>query len=291
MNKTKLWKVKDDSLSEMTSSSLDLEERIHKWVEKDLSIILPNAILVGSKIKTDHGKELDLLAIDENGDLVVIELKRGLTPREVTSQALDYASWVATLTIDDIDKILTNRGESRSVLELLSDAFDNNDDIDINEGQKIYIVASAIDSITERICRYLSTNGLQINVVTFNYYKDTDNEYIARNFLVSEMDSPKDTVKKRSGRFTTKLFNEGKLEIGQKVRYLPASEKGVEVVAEIFRVGSKCLRLPDSDEKYSFSSLRAKIIKENDLSLNPHFPYAQWGEWELIDKDAKLSEL
>lgn len=291
MNKTKIWKVQNDSLLEMSSKNLDLEERIHKWIEEDLSIVLPNAILIGSKVKTDHGKELDLLAIDENGDLVVIELKRGLTPREVTAQALDYASWVATLTPNDIDKILNKRGENRSVIELISDVFDNGEDIDINENQKIYIVASAIDSITERICKYLACNGIQINVTTFNYYKDGENEFIARNVLVSEMESPKDTVKKRSGRFTTKLFNEGKLEIGQRVKYLPASKKGIEVIAEIYRVGSKCLKLPGSDEKYSFSGLRAKVIKENSLDLNPHFPYAQWGEWELVDQNAKLSEL
>jgi hypothetical protein len=218
MNKTKIWKVKDDSLSEMQSSKLDFEERIHKWIKKDLSIILPNAVLIGSKVKTDHGKELDLLAIDDNGDLIIIELKRGLTPREVTAQALDYASWVATLSINDLDDILKKNGDTRPVLEVVSDAFDNSEDIDINENQKIYIVASSIDSITERICRYLAENGLQINVTTFNYYKDESNEFIARSVLVSEMDSPKDTVKKRSGRFITKLFSEGKLEVGQNVR-------------------------------------------------------------------------
>ncbi len=291
MNKTKIWKVKGNSLSEMQSSKLDFEERIHKWIEKDLSIILPNAVLIGSKVKTDHGKELDLLAIDDNGDLVIIELKRGLTPREVTAQALDYASWVATLSTTDLDEILKKNGDTRSVLEVVSDAFDNSEDIDINENQKIYIVASSIDSITERICRYLAENGLQINVTTFNYYKDEDSEFIARSVLVSEMDSPKDTVKKRSGRFITKLFSEGKLEVGQNVRYLPAKAKGVEVVAEVFRVGSKCLKLPGSEEKYSFSKLRAKSIRENSLSLNPNFPYAQWSEWELIEQDTKLSEL
>lgn len=291
MNKTKVWKVQDSTLLEMTSKRLDLEERIHKWIEDDLSIILPNAVLIGSKIKTDHGKELDLLAIDENGDLIVIELKRGLTPREVTAQALDYASWVATLTVDDIDKILSKRSESRSVIELISEAFDNGEEIEINESQKIYIVASAIDSITERICKYLASSGIQINVTTFNYYKDGESEFIARNVLVSEMDSPKDTVKKRNGRFITKLFSEGKLEVGQNVKYIPASKKGVEVIARIFRVGSKCLKLTGSEEKYSFSGLRAKVIKENDLDLNPNFPYAQWSEWELVEQNAKLSEL
>jgi len=291
MNKTKIWKVHQDELQEIASGGLDLEERIHKWIENDLSIVLPNSILIGSKIKTDHGKELDLLAIDENGDLIVLELKRNQTSREVTAQALDYASWVATLTIDHLDKILQKRGETRSIVELVSEQYDNGDDLDINENQKIYIVASEIDAVTERICKYLASNGVQVNVATFNYYKDGESELIARNVLVSEMESPKDNVKKRSGRFTTKLFNDGKLEVGYKVKYLPADAKGIEVVAEIARKGSKCLKIPNTDEIYSFSGLRKKVILEHALDLNAYYPYSQWGEWELVDKNTKLSEL
>ena len=291
MNKTKIWKVQHDVLQEITSGGLDLEERIHKWIENDLSVVLPNSILIGSKVKTDHGKELDLLAIDENGDLVVLEIKRGLTSREVTAQALDYVSWVATLNIDDLDKILQKRGETRSIVELVSEKYDSSDDIDINENQKIYIIASEIDSITERICKYLASNGIQVNVATFNYYKDGETEFVARNVLVSDMESPKDTVKKRSGRFTTKLFDEGKLDVGCKVKYLPAEVKGVEVVAEIVRKGSKCLKVPDVDVIYSFSGLRKKTILEHKLDLNAYYPYSQWGEWELLDKNITLSEL
>lgn len=291
MEKTKLWKVHKENLTPINSTPIDLEERIHKWIENDISIILPNAILIGSKIKTDHGKEIDLLAIDENGDLIIIELKRGLTPREVTAQALDYASWVNTLKEDDVNSILSKRGIDKSVSELLSEKFDNNEDIDINENQKIYIVASSIDTITERICKYLASNGLQINVLTFDYFKDEEREYIARNFLVTESYSPKDNVKKRNGRYITKLFQEDKLKVNQQVKYIPLEDKGIIKTATIFRIGSKCLKLDGTDETYSFSGLRKKLINENNLDLNPHFPYWQWTEWAIVENDLKLSDM
>jgi len=44
------------------------------------------------------GGIIDLLCIDESGNLIVVELKRDKTPREVTAQTLDYASWVDSLT-------------------------------------------------------------------------------------------------------------------------------------------------------------------------------------------------
>lgn len=291
MEKTKLWKVDKENLILVNSDHLDLEERIHKWIENDISIILPNAILIGSKIKTDHGKEIDLLAIDENGDLIIIELKRGLTPREVTAQALDYASWVNTLKEEDVNDLLNKRGINKSVSELLSEKFDNNEDVDINENQKIYIVASSIDTITERICKYLASNGLQINVLTFDYFNDEGREYVARNFLVTESYSPKDNVKKRNGRYITKLFQEDKLKVNQQVKYIPLEEKGITKTATIFRVGSKCLKLDGTDETYSFSGLRKKLILDNALDLNPHFPYWQWTEWAIVENDLKLSDM
>lgn len=291
MNKTKIWKVDQDVLHEVRPGGLNFEERIHKWIENDLSIVLPNSILIGSKVKTDHGKELDLLAIDENGDLVILELKRGLTSREITAQVLDYASWVSTLTTSDIDGILQKQGEKRSIQELMSVEFDNGDDIDINENQVLYIVASEIDAVTERICRYLADNGTQINVATFSYFESGDGEFIARNVLVADKESPKDTIRKRSGRYTTRLFSEGSLDVGYRVKYMPADAKGIEVIAEIVKKGSKCLRVQGMDELFSFSGLRKKTIIDNELDLNAYYPYAQWGEWQLLDKGVLLSEL
>jgi len=41
-DKTKVWKVQGESLLKMPFKELNLEKRIHIWVEEDLSIILPN---------------------------------------------------------------------------------------------------------------------------------------------------------------------------------------------------------------------------------------------------------
>ena len=51
---------------------------------------------------TAFGKVVDLLVMDKDGKLVVIELKRDRTPREVVAQLLDYGSWVRTLEDEDI---------------------------------------------------------------------------------------------------------------------------------------------------------------------------------------------
>ncbi|WP_374173633.1 hypothetical protein [Flavobacterium tructae] len=157
MQETKIWKVNHNILTELNKSNLDYEDRIHKWIENDIKIILPDAILIGSKIKTDHFKEIDLLAIDSSGDLIIIELKRGNTTRDVVAQALDYTAWASTLKVDDINSILQKQGRKETIYELLNKNFEDGEEIEINENQKLLIVASEIDAITERVINYLST--------------------------------------------------------------------------------------------------------------------------------------
>jgi hypothetical protein len=142
---------------------------------------------------------------------------------------------------------------------------------------------------------YLSTKGLNINAVTFNYYKDGPHELVARNFLIKRDELHISDENKRSGRFITKLFGEGKLTVGQKVKFAPLDGYGVNNQAVISRKGSKCLKIAGTDETFSFSGLRKKFIIDNQLEgdYNPYFPYNQWNEWELMEQEdvKKLIEL
>ncbi|MBD2498261.1 endonuclease NucS domain-containing protein [Nostoc sp. FACHB-280] len=93
------------NLSEIKKSKLDFEQRLQDWLEQDISIISPNLLVIGKEVQTDYGGFIDLLCLDQKGDIFIIELKRGKTPREVTAQALDYASWVKYLSNDHITNI------------------------------------------------------------------------------------------------------------------------------------------------------------------------------------------
>lgn len=184
----RLWKVgSGDKLGELASSSLDLEVRIESWLVEDIRILDPELLVIGRQVETDFGGVIDLLCINEAGDLVIVELKRDKTPREITAQVLDYASWVAGLSGDDVSKIadqfLGNRGP-------LGDAFKQRFTKElpdrINEDHRMLIVGSKIDPSSERIISYLSvSHGVNINAATFQYFKSDDGqEILARVFLL-----------------------------------------------------------------------------------------------------------
>ncbi len=61
------------------------------------------------RVQTSYGHKIDILAMNGNGELVIIELKRGKTYREVVAQGIDYATWVKNLTYDEINTILNKK--------------------------------------------------------------------------------------------------------------------------------------------------------------------------------------
>ena len=182
----RVWEILDgDDLKEIRRERLGLEERIENWLEKDISIISDELLVIGRQVETGFGGAIDILCLDSNGDVVILELKRDRTPREIVAQILDYASWVRDLSNEQITDIANGYLKEEGPLE---GAFRNRFDVELpeilNERHKMLIIASEIDSSSERIIEYLSDEyGVGINAATFQYFRDDEREFLARTFL------------------------------------------------------------------------------------------------------------
>lgn len=91
--RTAIWKVsaQPEPLSE---SSLGTERLLEDMIVADHRVLSDEWMLIGRQEDNGFGGQIDLLAIAPDASLVLIELKRSRTPREVVAQALDYAGWV-----------------------------------------------------------------------------------------------------------------------------------------------------------------------------------------------------
>src|SRR5271157_1912532 len=91
---------------ETALSSHHILERkdLEKWVMSSPEILGEELLIITNEYdKFDKTKErLDLLALDRDGKLVVIELKREESGANVELQAIKYAAYCSTLTIDQI---------------------------------------------------------------------------------------------------------------------------------------------------------------------------------------------
>jgi hypothetical protein len=179
-----IWRM-GETPQKITFTSIDAETRLEETLCKDLSILSPSLMLIGRQIATAFGKFIDMLAMDSDGNLSVIELKRNRTPREVTAQVLDYASWVQHLSYVEIAGIYSDKNGGKAFEIGFAEKFNTNPPEKLNESHQLIIVASDLDTSTERIINYLCTNyGVPINAVFFRYYKDGASEYLTRTWLI-----------------------------------------------------------------------------------------------------------
>ena len=185
----KLWQIADDTLKPIDSPGLDLESRLEEWLRKDVGLVNDDLLVIGKQVATAHTGSIDLLAMDADGNLVILELKKNKTPRDVVAQTLDYASWVKTLTHEEVERIAAKfLGGDVTLNQAFREKFDADLPEVVNKKHRMYIVASALDSSTERILEYLSeTYGVDINFASFNYFKTAEGvEFVGRSMLIDE---------------------------------------------------------------------------------------------------------
>ena len=179
-----VWRLGND-LKQIPFSSLDRESRLEEALAEDISILSPGLMLVGRQIPTAYGKFLDILAIDAEGNLHVIELKRDRTPRDVVAQLLDYASWVESLSYDQIAQIYSEKNGGNELEKAFAESFGASPPEKLNQSHELVVVASDLDPSSERIIGYLSDNyGVPINAVFFRYFEDAGKNYLIRTWLV-----------------------------------------------------------------------------------------------------------
>ncbi len=99
-----IWKL-GEKVSRVEFGQIPSESRLEDILAEDISILDLKLLLIGRQVLTGYGSYIDLLALDADGNLVVIELKRDRTPRQVVAQLLDYGSWVRQLEDADIAAI------------------------------------------------------------------------------------------------------------------------------------------------------------------------------------------
>lgn len=180
-----LWRV-DGSPRRMPTTAIPLEARLEELVEADPAILGEPLLFIGRQVPTAHGKLIDLVAVDAEGVLHILELKRDRTPRDVVAQALDYGSWVETLTHEDVLSIFDDYRPDVAFEEAFSERFGVSPPEALNSGHTLTVVASQVDPATARIVEYLSRFNVPVNVLFFRYFIDGDREYLARTWLVDD---------------------------------------------------------------------------------------------------------
>jgi hypothetical protein len=178
-----IWKVSAQP-ERLSPASLASEQLLESMIVANCGILSDQWMLIGQQEKTPYSGRIDLLALAPDSSVVLIELKRNQTPREVVAQALDYAAWLEELSPRDVASIYQRFRPNRN----LGDDFRQRFGLPLDEqglkSHQIVIVASSLDDSTERIIRYLGQRDIAINVIFFQVFSYGSDQFISRAWML-----------------------------------------------------------------------------------------------------------
>lgn len=174
--------------------SHDLLERqdLAIWVEENPAILGEELLIITSEYdRFDRTNErLDLLGLDKDGTLVVIELKRDDSGRNVDLQAVKYAAYCSTLRLAHLVEMYVKHQTQKGIeftpemaQTTILDFIENDDFDELNDRPRIVLVAREFRPEVTASVIWLRKFGLDISCVKWDPYELSD-AHIAINSSV-----------------------------------------------------------------------------------------------------------
>lgn len=154
-------------------SDLGLTEpaNLEKWLASTGERLFDRKVLwIARQDRAADDKRSDLIGIDDHGNLVVAELKRGTVGASAVTQALSYAAEYVQKTADDLAEMFSDHSGAHRKSELVRVAESEDDaaqqlsdhvgdETELNESQILILVGEEFAPDVLAICDYLNQSS------------------------------------------------------------------------------------------------------------------------------------
>lgn len=153
------------------------EKTIESWIARNPKLLFsnPDAVMV---IGTELAGEpmADLLAVDSQGTLFIIEIKRHAPNPKALGQLLDYAAHLSSWTYDDFNRKWRQNSDAkgRDLFEAFKEYAENPafDRQQFLKERRLFVLASGSDEKLRRITEWLREKAnLLVDYIPFQFYK------------------------------------------------------------------------------------------------------------------------
>ncbi len=171
-----VWAVEKDKVARIGPASLSLERELEQWIERDPSLLEGGLEVVGRQVRVEAGI-IDLLALDPQDRWVVIEIKRGALHRDTVAQALDYASCIAKMDLEELASkiggyLKAAASKSKTSEASLKDRMRSEQADSKGREVIVYVVGTGQDPSLERVLDFLGDKSQRVvNAVLFNVFE------------------------------------------------------------------------------------------------------------------------
>jgi len=199
-------KNKCTKIEEKKFSELGFRERDHlqEWLAADPTMFGEKLLIIQKEFDgfSDTKERLDLLAIDKQGNLVIIENKLDDTGRDVVWQSLKYASYASSLGKEEIRSIfqdyLNKKGDEQSAETVLNDFFEEDyEEIILNKGasQRIILVAANFRKEVTSTVLWLMNYNLKVQCFKVTPYQNGEELFLDIEQIIPIKDAEEYIIK------------------------------------------------------------------------------------------------
>ena len=192
---------------------------------------------------SDSSRRIDLLAIDSDGTLTVIELKRNEDPGHMDLQALRYAAMVANITLEQLTEAHQAFGEAQGLDgdassrldEFLNDQEIRRDDLQTAKPRIVLVAPEFPTELTTSVL-WLNDVGLDIRCVRLLLYRSDGNVFVdasqviplpeADDYLVRVREKAEEVetvTRQRRALTSTVLVEHNVIQGGERIMLYPAN--------------------------------------------------------------------
>ena len=193
------------SRTNFSSHKILERQHIEKWIENNSEILGEELLILTNEYdQFDKTSErLDLLALDRDGNIVIIELKRDDSGKNADLQAVKYAAYCSTFTIVDVIDIYRNyllrygtKPSIEEVREKIMNYITNSDFQEINDKPRIILVSKEFRPEVTASILWLRNFGLDIRCIKLTPYEaGNDSIIIEVNTIIPLPDAGDYTIR------------------------------------------------------------------------------------------------
>lgn len=189
--------------TDFKSNNILERQHIEEWIENYPAILGEELLIITTEYdKFDKTNErLDILALDSDGNLVIIELKRDDSGKNVDLQAIKYAAYCSTLQLDEVCQLYAgycnkkggNLSDEQARKNIL--AFIENEEFEkTNDRPRIILVARQFRSEVTASVIWLRKFGVDISCVKLSPYDIGDGNLAFESNVIIPLPDARDFI-------------------------------------------------------------------------------------------------
>ena len=242
---------------------------IQEWIEKTPEILGEDLLIVSKELLLPSGSRLDLLAIDKNAKLVIVEIKRDDSGKDVDWQAIKYTSYCSNFLVDEIishyaSYLKSDEEEAKSRIEEFVD-----EELEIlNHSQRIILVAKEYHSDVISAVLWLRDYGINIECLRLEPFIDGNGEMYVHPDKIIPLPEAKDYIIKKERKQKEIKRAQGSFDKGEVVETAHVSITKGTYRIEQYDTSSILIFNLDSQRYETAKPLLREINTEKELSVN-----------------------